>query len=171
MKNLILTAYAVLLSFSLIQAQEGNEATDKSSIQEKFQIKLKDGVKSDIYVDEKKFDFPLDLLDANKIALVSVITGEKAMKEYNSKNGVLLIVTKKKMEEIRQSKGKVKDYSTMENAPVVIINGEKSDQGMLQKISPDDIERIDIIKGEEALEKYNAANGVIIVTTKKGEKK
>ncbi|MCK9333266.1 MAG: hypothetical protein M0Q19_08845 [Candidatus Cloacimonetes bacterium] len=171
MKNLILAACAVLLSFSLIQAQEGNETTDKSSIQEKLHIKLKDDAKPDIYVDGKKFDFPVGLLNVNKIESINVLKGDKAIKEYNAKNGVLLITTKTSVDENNQYKAKDKDYSTKTEAPVVIINGVKSDQKMLKEISPDDIENIEVIRGEQALKKYNAANGVIIVTTKKERKK
>ncbi|MEP1487384.1 MAG: hypothetical protein ABJK28_03040 [Algibacter sp.] len=171
MKNLILTACAVLLSISLIQAQESKETKGKNSKQEKLHIKLKDGAKPDIYVDGKKFDFPMDLLDANRIESVNVLKGDKAIKEYNAKNGVVLIVTKKKMAETDNSQIKIKGYSAKGKAPMIIINGEKSDQEMLEELSPDDIESIEVFKDELALKKYNAHNGVIIVTTKKGNKK
>lgn len=169
MKNLILTACTVLLSISLIQAQESK---DKSSKKENLHIMLKDGAKPDIYVDGKKFDFPVDLLDKNRIESVNVLKGDVALKKYNAKNGVVLIVTKKKTVEIDKSKVKVKGYTTKEGkAPMIIINGEKSNQEILKKLSPDDIKSIEVLKDEQAMKKYNAPNGIIIVTTKKGKKK
>jgi ribosomal protein S8 len=168
MKNLILTACVVLLSISLIQAQEKK---GESSKQEKLHIKIKDSAKPDVYVDGKKFDFPIDLLDVNKIESVSVLKGDKAIKEFNAKNGVVIIVTKKKVVETVISQVKIKGYGTEEKAPMIIINGEKSNQEILKKLSPDDIESITVLKDEKAMEKYNATNGVIIVTTKKGKKK
>ena len=171
MKNLILTAYAVLLSISLIQAQEHTEENGEIAKQEKINIKLKDGAKPDIYVDGKKFDFPMDLLDVDRIESVNVIKGDKALKEYNSKNGVVLVKTKKITTEKAMSKIKFKGNGTNEKTPMIIIDGKKSDKEMLEKISPNDIESIEVFKDEQALEKYNAPNGVIIVTTKKGKKR
>ncbi len=171
MKNLILTACAVLLSISLIQAQEHAEEKGKIAKPEKLNIKLKDGAKPDIYVDGKKFDFPMDLLDVDRIESVSVIKGDKAIKEYNSKNGVVLVTTKKVTTEKAMSKITFEGDGVNKKAPMIIINGKKSDKEMLEKISPDDIERIEVFKDEQALKKYDAPNGVIVVTTKKENKK
>ena len=64
-------------------------------------------------------------------------------------------------------KKKVKGYTTKERKyPMVIIDGEKSNQEKLTKLSPDDIESLEVVKDEQALKKYNAPNGIIIVTTK-----
>ena len=167
MKKIILIAYVMFLSISLIQAQES-----KSSKKENLHIELKDGVKPDIYVDGKKFDFPMDLLDINKIESINVLKGDKALKEYNTKNGVIIIVTKKNRVEIDKSKIKVTGYATKEGkAPMVIIDGKKSNQEVLKKLTPDDIKSIEVLKNEQAIKKYNASSGIIIVTTKKGEKK
>ena len=167
MKNLILTACAVLLSVSLIQAQESK---GKSSKKEKLHVKLKDGANPDIYVDGKKFDFPIDLLDVNRIESVNVLKGEEALKKYNAKNGIVLIETKKNLGETDKSKIMDKGETIDEDkAPMIIINGEKSDRKMLKKLSPDHIESIKVLKDEQALKKYNAPNGIIIIKTKKGK--
>ncbi len=171
MKNLILTACAVLLSISLIQAQEHAEEKGEIAKPEKLNIKLKDGVKPDIYVDGKKFDFPMELLDVDRIESVSVIKGDKAIKEYNSKNGVVLVTTKKITAEKAVSKIKFKDDGVNKKVPMIIINGKKSDKEMLEKISTDDIESIEVFKNEQALKKYNTPNGAIFITTKKEKKK
>jgi len=167
MKNLVLTACTLLLSISLIQAQEKKEKNQKK---ESIRIEVKDGAKPDIYVDGKKFDFPMELLDVNKIASVNVVKGDKAIKEYNAKHGVVLITTKKASNKVYTFDYKeVKDK--IDKIPMVIIDGEKSNRDILGKLSPDDIESIDIIKDEQAMKKYNAANGVVIVKTKKRKKK
>ncbi len=178
MKNLLLTVCAMLLTISVIQAQENEEKQSQSHKQEKLLIRVKGtstagNVKPDIYVDGKKFDFELELLDPEKIESVEVIKGEKAIKEYNAPNGVLFIKTKKASESnnpkitIRGTKSMVSD-----KAPMVIIDGEEvSDKEILDKLSPDDVEKIKIVKDEQAMEKYNAPNGVVIITTKKGKKR
>ncbi|NJB72329.1 hypothetical protein GGR42_002820 [Saonia flava] len=166
MKKLILTASAVLLSISLIQAQDKKE---KDQVKEFIHLEVKDGAQPDIYVDGKKFDFPMELLDADKIESVNVLKGDKAIKEYNAKNGVVLVTTKMSGNKIdKVDYNKVKD--TIDKYPMVIIDGEESNQAMLEKLSPDDIESINVVKGEQAMKKYKAANGVVIVKTKKGKK-
>ncbi|MEM6321991.1 MAG: hypothetical protein AAF960_30305, partial [Bacteroidota bacterium] len=123
----------------------------------------------DIYVDGKKFDFPLELLDKDKIESVNVIKGKKAIQEYQAKNGVVLITTKKSSKKMTESDYKeVKD--AINKSPKVIIDGKESDRATLEKLSPDDIESINVVKGEQAMKKYNAANGVVIIVTKKGKK-
>lgn len=56
-------------------------------------------------------------------------------------------------------------------APLIIIDGdEKSSDFDLQSISPDQIERIDVLKDESAIKKVGkekGANGVILITMKK----
>ncbi len=166
MKKIILTSCAVLLLISLVHAQDKKE---KTQIDGYVHVEVKDGADPDIYVDGKKFDFPMELLDKNKIESVNVLKGEKAIKEYNAKNGVVLITTKKSSDKItkfdyKEVKGKV------DKIPMVIIDGEESDQETLSKLSPDDIESINVVKGEQAMKKYKAANGVVIVKTKKEKK-
>ena len=166
MKNIILTTFAVILSISLIQAQDKKE---EDQTKEYIHLQVKDGAKPDIYVDGKKFDFSMELLDPDKIESIIVLKGEKAIKEYNAKNGAVLITTKASANKINEF-----DYTEVKNKidkiPMVIIDGKKSDQEMLAKLSPDNIESINVVKGEQAMKKYKAAHGVVIVKTKKGKK-
>jgi ribosomal protein S8 len=164
MKKLTLTACTVLLSIFLIQAQEKNK---ENQIKENIHVKVKDNAKLDIYVDGKKFDFPMELLDKNRIESVNILKSEKAIKEYDAKNGVVLITTK-------NSDNKITEFNSKEEKkknPMVIIDGEESEQETLNNLSPNDIESINVIKGEQAMKKYKAAHGVIIVKTKEGNKK
>ncbi|MBO0341755.1 M56 family metallopeptidase [Flagellimonas profundi] len=55
-------------------------------------------------------------------------------------------------------------------APLYIIDGKKVKSKDLEKISPEDIENVNVFKGDKAIEKYGkkAKNGVVEITTKKG---
>jgi hypothetical protein len=48
----------------------------------------------------------------------------------------------------------------------VVINEKVSDKVTLEKLSPEDIATIEIVKGEKAIQQYNAPNGAVIVKTK-----
>ena len=161
MKKLLFVAVVLLLPTTTINAQEV-----KKDEEGKIYVKLKDGAKPDIYVDGKKFDFPMELIDQNKIKAVFVIKGEKAKKEYNALNGVILITTKTSKES-DVSEIRITGYAKDKKTPMVIINGKVSNKKILDELKPDEIEKMEVIKGKKAKEKYNAPNGVIIITTKK----
>ncbi|WP_299122447.1 hypothetical protein [uncultured Winogradskyella sp.] len=170
MKKLILTACALLFSMSLIQAQEFKlelKDSGKKEKKQKLHVKVKDGAEPDIYVDGKKFDFSLDLIDTDMIASVAVVKGDKAIKEYNAPNGVILVTTKEKGDSAIFRIKTNDDSSSNEKTPIVIVDGKRSGSEILKTLSPDDIEKIEVFKDEEAIKKYNAPNGVIVITTKK----
>ncbi len=171
MKNLILTVCAtVFLSSFFIQAQENKVDRTNNQKQATLHLKVKDGAKPDIYVNGKKFDFSLEIIDKNMIKSVSVIKGEKAINEYKAPQGVILVTTKKKKDLKKDKlslKGKIDKINNINNNPLVIIDGKKQDQNMLNKLNPDDIENILILKDEVAIKKYNSPGGVIIIKTKK----
>lgn len=143
--------------------------------QDKIHVELKDA-KPDIYIDGKKYGYEIyDLLDQDKIATVNVLKGEWAKAEYNAPNGVILITTKKAAQKANKQKdspidveedSKVRIRSEDGTEPIIIIDGKVADRKTLSKLSPKDIESIDVLKGEKALKKHNAPNGVIIVNTK-----
>lgn len=56
------------------------------------------------------------------------------------------------------------------NAPLVVIDGIITEGGTLNKINPDDIETVSVLKdaGSTAIYGSRSANGVILVTTKRG---
>ncbi|MES2376021.1 MAG: TonB-dependent receptor [Bacteroidota bacterium] len=54
-------------------------------------------------------------------------------------------------------------------SPLFVIDGVQSDEGQFNNISPNDVESIAILKdGSAAIYGVRAANGVVVVTTKKG---
>lgn len=57
--------------------------------------------------------------------------------------------------------------------PLIIIDGKESSRAEMEKISPDDIESIEVLKGQTAVEKYGekAGNGVVIINMRNGQAK
>ena len=146
MKTILITIAYILLSFSVIQGQEKDK---NKELIESIKFKFKEGTKPTIFVDGKKFEFDLHIIDKDQIKSVSVVKGEMAIEKYNSPNGVILITTK--------GKGKEKENSEVilnskNRIPLVIINGKVSDQKTLQNLNTKDIEKINILKGKKALE-------------------
>lgn len=162
MKKLLFTVFLFMLSFSAVNAQ------DKEA-KENIYIKVKDGKKPKVFVDGKKFDFPVELIDQSKIASINVIKGEEAIKKYDAPNGAILITTKasKTMDftniKIRQNG----DLDDDKPAPMIIIDGKVSNRKSLDGLTPEKIEKMEIFKGEQAMKKYKAKHGVIVITTKK----
>lgn len=62
--------------------------------------------------------------------------------------------------------------TTNSNSPLIVIDGLVSDDSSLDKLNPMDIDNISILKdaGTAAIYGSRSANGVILVTTKKGKK-
>lgn len=165
MKTILITIAYILLSFSVIQGQEKDK---NKELIESIKFKFKGGTKPTIFVDGKKFEFDLHIIDKDQIKSVSVVKGEMAIEKYNSPNGVILITTKGKGKEKEKEKENSEVILNSKNRiPLVIINGKVSDQKTLQNLNTKDIEKINILKGKKALEEYKSKNGVILVTLKK----
>ncbi|SOE22687.1 hypothetical protein SAMN06298216_3097 [Spirosomataceae bacterium TFI 002] len=163
MKKLLLTICILTVSFMGALGQSSS-----------IKLKVKEGPNPDIYIDGKKYDYAImDLLDQSKIASVNVLKGEMAMKEYNAPNGVVLITTKSGGEIKIKSKGskELKLADNPDKDPKIIVDGKVMSKEQLSKLAPDEIDNINVVKGEKALSEYNAPNGVIIVETKLGKKK
>ena len=67
----------------------------------------------------------------------------------------------------------IRGISTLnDNSPLIVIDGLVSDAGSFNKLNPMDIENISILKdaGTAAIYGSRSANGVIVVTTKSGQK-
>jgi hypothetical protein len=158
MKKLLIITSLIFLS-SILHAQETG-----------LKVKVKSEEKPDIYLDGKKIDdHIMSLLDQSKIKSVNVVKGEEALKKYNAPNGVVLISTKD-IDEITISPEKEKvELKVRGNGkdPLFIVDGIKVKKGEIKKIAPDDIDKIDILKGEAAIKQYNSPDGVILITTKK----
>ncbi|NOU58601.1 M56 family metallopeptidase [Marinifilum caeruleilacunae] len=137
----------------------------------KVRIKGVRGEKAPLYIlDGKPLDSQnLKAMHPDEIESVSVLKGESAEAIYGEegKHGVIIISTK----EVQSDKA-VKlnlDNFKGKNAPMIIIDGKKVNAKALDKISPDDIEYITVLKDESAIEKYGkkGKNGVIEISLKK----
>lgn len=156
MKNILIITCVLLIPISYINAQDD------------LKVKLKETLKPDIYIDGKKYDYEIfDLLDQSKIESMNVIKGEQAKKEYNAPNGVIVIKSIKAPQQTITVKAKSGEVIDVDKQPLYIINGKISDSETLAKLSPEDIESIEVFKGQKAIEEYNAPNGAVIIKTKK----
>lgn len=162
MRKIVCAILVMMLSFSVTQAQ-------KKDLKEKIYLKLKDGAKPTIYVDGKKFDFPIALIDQTQIESVFVIKGKEAKQKYNAPNGVILVKTigAKNSEKIYSKVSEDTKVFSGKKSPMVIIDGKIVDEETFKKYDTKNIESIEVVKGEKAIKKYNAPNGVIIIKTKK----
>lgn len=175
MKKRIVILCIALFTIALTQGQENDEnkfslVKGDKNLKEKLHIKLKDGKKPIIYVDGKIFEFPLDLIDPNKIESVSILEGKAAKKKFGTTDGVIYIITKKESNTKHSMKLTDDDISSVVDdaqKPKIFIDGKISNEEVLRSLKPQDIEKIDVIKGEKAIKKYNAPNGVVLITTKK----
>ncbi|HZL12278.1 MAG TPA: TonB family protein [Prolixibacteraceae bacterium] len=68
----------------------------------------------------------------------------------------------------------ISEYKPMEipNSALIIIDGKESTKAAMDNLNPDKIEKIDILKNKEAIEKYGkeAKDGVILITLKNENK-
>ena len=64
---------------------------------------------------------------------------------------------------------RVRAANTRESAPLLMIDGVRSDPAVLKTLDRNKIDRVDVLKGELATSRYGAdgSNGVILITTKR----
>ena len=181
MKKILVTGLILLFSITLTHAQEKDKPNANKT---KLNWKFKDGAHPDIYVDGKKFEFSIDLLDTDRIATMNVLKGKEAIEAYNAPNGVIVITTKERSNEdktkfiITDIKGndsnemntKIVYRDSNAKDPMIIIDGKEVTRKELKKLKPEDIEAIEVLKDNAAQEAYGADNGVIIVKMKKQKK-
>jgi hypothetical protein len=170
----------LLIGISLIAACLVSVSAQKTVIEiiepkkKKAFIEVKEGAKPDVYIDAKKYDSDiLEILDIDKIESVSVLKGESAMAAYGVEN-VIVIITKDAVEEKSNSTIIIRGSDKLNNDldeenPVIVVDGEVKDRDYLEKLSPNDIESVSVLKDEKSMKKYNTTNGVIIIKTKKQE--
>ena len=103
---------------------------------------------------------------------ISILKDESATKIYGekAKNGVILITSKKAAVQPNEVVvlGKPKTNDELLNA-LWILDGKEMAKEQIQKLSPDSIQSMNVLKGEEATKKYGdkGKKGVIEITTKK----
>ena len=133
-----------------------------------------------------------DNIPPETIESINVLKGESAIKKYGDKgkNGVIEIRLKKgesaaqntpievkltgsaNNQNANQSNGGIQIRSTgtsvNEPKPLIVINGNIAENQNIDKIDPESIDHVNVLKGEQATGKYGekAKNGVIEITLK-----
>jgi TonB family protein len=130
--------------------------------------------------------FDLNTIDPATITSMEVLKTEKALQEYGTDKGVIVITTgepKKnddgkqymarggKYVEMEAPKIKVRDANgndveVSESNLVYVINGEIMPEGFdLNTIDPKTIASMEVLKTQKALQEYGTDKGVIVITT------
>ncbi len=115
-------------------------------------------------------------INPDQIQRIDVVKGEKALDiagEEGKERGVVIIHMKKgvKIEPIEPD-GKILLGPEEKTDPIYMVDGERMEE--VSWINPDQIQRIDVVKGEKALDiagEEGKERGVVIIHTKKGVKK
>ena len=122
-------------------------------------------------LDEKEINAAaMKELDANAIKAINVWKDENAISKYGEKgkNGVIEIKTKTKTKQsISNEKTLIKDNN--KTNPFYYINNKEATREEVNKIAPDKIESINVLKGDNAIKKYGekGKDGVVEISLKK----
>lgn len=132
-------------------------------------IKL-NGNKPLILVDGVRIEGDLDgRWSPEDIESIDVLKDESATKIYGAvgMNGVVRITTKKATEATKVRKAVVEKL--MPDNALWLLDGKEAEKDQVEKISPDSIQSVNVLKGEDATKKHGekGKNGVIEITTKK----
>jgi hypothetical protein len=130
-----------------------------------------DGVEKDMEVVKN--------MDSKDISEVRVYKNEKAMKQYGerAKDGVIVVTTKvintNDDKNGNSSANIVVNMKDGMDKALYVIDGIKQKSGDLNKIDPNTIATVDVLKGEAATRLYgdDAKNGVVIISTKSSDSK
>ncbi|WCO02462.1 M56 family metallopeptidase [Psychroserpens ponticola] len=118
-------------------------------------------------------------VDSDDIKSVFILKGENAIEKYGAegKNGVIVMTKKGTKNLLSEDKDNiifnsknVFKYETDREEPIYILNGKLIDKNHISEISPNDIDKVEVLKDESAIKLYGkeAKNGVIIINTKIG---
>lgn len=127
----------------------------------------------------------MNTISPNDIDSVNVLNGEEAIKKYSviasfqEFGRVVLITTKKNNLKllppiaplVSSNEASSIDLPVTSPAvkPVYYLDGVRISENEMNSISPNDIESINVLKGDQAKKKYpgDGKNGVVVITTKK----
>jgi TonB family protein len=175
-------AVAVQYNLPIAFVLEKKSANAKSGSDGSSGIQFRDskGGATTVLIDKGKAgtDAPLYILDGKEmdknklegvspddIASINVLKDGSATAIYGEKgkNGVIVIVTKSYAKANQETSPSLKDA-------ILIVEGKEVSQEVFEAISPDRIERMDVMKDEASIKKYGgdaSKKGVAIITLKK----
>ncbi|WP_224489997.1 M56 family metallopeptidase [Robertkochia flava] len=145
------------------------DQTDSGKNNTHVQVITTDGKKPVMIVDGKETDEDvMRSMDPNTIANVEVLKGEKAIAEYGEKgkNGVVKITTRKSGSAMTiPAPPALPDINTIDWATTAVsINGKRVSEKELNNLDAKTIEEMEVLKGEQAQEKYGKPNAILITT-------
>ena len=87
----------------------------------------------------------------------------------DKENNIFVIKTDNDSIHKMSKKGNLVVFNSGKGEPLYFADGKEITSEEMKKISPDTIEKVEVFKGEKAIEKYGekGKNGVILLTTKK----
>ncbi len=142
-------------------SKEKQKIVGKPSVDKKKAIFIVDGIRMNY--DEAQ------TVDPQEIDNVSVLKGDAATSVYGAeaKDGVVIITTRK------SGNTSLTDHQTgiLDGKPLILMNGVAITKEEMDKINPEDIESVNVLKGEQATRLYGekGKNGAVIIKPK-GEK-
>lgn len=149
---------------------------------EEYDVKISEEEgKASLFIKSSGNKEPLFILDGKKttagvvksmnpdsIESINVLKGENALKLYDekAKNGVVEI--RSKNSNTSNSTIKIRGYEE-NKIPLYLVDGKEISHDDMDKIDPNTVEAINVIKREKAIEKHGkkAKNGVVEITLKK----
>jgi N-acetylmuramoyl-L-alanine amidase len=109
-------------------------------------------------------------IDPKDIQSINVLKSGKAIEKYGEKgkNGVIEITTKNTIGKVAIVETDAKRINGIPSDAVIIINGKESSKNDFKNIQPENIESVNILKGQTAINKYGnrAKAGAVEITTK-----
>jgi bla regulator protein BlaR1 len=147
----------------------------------------KDGKKKNVWISKGEGDDKTEVHEievVEKDGVVKIIESEggkpakvliRELKEGDIEKGEKIFITLSEDKDgkghkvIKKKKGDMLFVGDGMDDALIIIDGKESSHEELKKLEKDGIEKIEVLKGDNAIEKYGdkAKNGVILVTTKK----
>lgn len=151
--------------------QDTTKVTVWNNKKQKVIEELSDDAKRAIFmVDGTRMNYDkVQVIDPQEIDNVSGLKGDAATSVYGieAKDGVVIITTKNN----GHSSSTERRMGVSDGNPLILMNGVGITKEEMDKINPDDIESVNVLKGEQATRLYGekGKNGVVIITPK-GEK-
>lgn len=111
----------------------------------------------------------LNSFDPSKIETIDILKGNAATSLYGEqgKNGVVLVKTKN-LNRIQSGNPLISIKGKIKEEPLYVINNVIASKGQFDNLNPNQIQNIDVLKGNTAAALYgdNGKNGVISIKTK-----
>jgi TonB family protein len=133
-------------------------------------VKVKYNLPISFVLPEGKKEIGRAVLVEKDLPMVTVVRKTDSNAKVDSLNGLNHHLPRNGEDFDKNSEGNLRGGGFIGNQPLYVVDGVVSS---FSEISPNDIETIEVLKGEKATKLYGlrGTNGVLLVTTKQGDKK